>query len=163
MLMPCWPKKVGSQFTKPKISVLTVTSTTQPTISRGNRVALNSEPNVYSTTGAAGRGGGSALPPEASRSISCISASASAVLPLASSQRGLSGSFLRRYQTTSAPTPAMANIGRQPLTASITGEPKTVMSEESVKPGITKVLIIEVAGKPATTTKAMNDIHRPRE
>jgi hypothetical protein len=85
------------------------------------------------------------LPPEASRSIACISASASAVRPLASSQRGLSGRFLRKYQTISAPTPAMTNIGRQP------------------KLGMTSVLMIEVAGKPATTRKAMKAIQRPRD
>src|SRR5476651_289824 len=147
MLIPCWPKKVGSQFTKPKISVLMVISTTQPTTRRGSRAALNSEPKVQAATGATSTGGGRGLPvdPSTSLSISFISASASASRPLVSSQRGLSGSFLRRYQTIRAPTPAMANIGRQP------------------KLGITKVLMIEVAGKPATTMKAMKAIQRPRD
>ena len=42
------------------------------------------------------------------------SASASAMRPLNSSQRGNSGMDLRIYQTTSAPMPAITNIGRQP-------------------------------------------------
>ena len=145
MLMPCCPKKVGSQLTKPKISVLTVISTTLPTTSRGSRAGLNNEAKVQTGVGTAGAGGGKGLPPDASRSIACISASASAVLPALSSQRGLSGSFLRRYQTIRAPTPAMTNIGRQPNS------------------GMTSVLMIEVAGKPATTRKAMKAIQRPRE
>ena len=59
-------------------------------------------------------GGGSAAPPDDSFSIAVIKASASAARPCDSSQRGDSGKFLRRYQTTSEPTPAMMNIGRQP-------------------------------------------------
>src|SRR5689334_15475964 len=145
MPMPCWPQKVGSQFTKPKISVLMAISTTQPAVIRGSSAGENSMPNDTGATGAAGAGGGRGRPSAASTSIACISASASAARPLASSQRGLSGRFLRRYQTTSAPTPAITNIGRQPQV------------------GTTKVLMIEVAGKPATTMKAMNDIQRPRE
>src|SRR5258708_24375353 len=145
MPMPCCPKKVGSQLTKPKISVVTVISTTQPTISRGSKAGLNSEAKVQSGVGTAATGGGKGLPPETSRSIAFISASASAALPLLSSQRGLSGNFLRRYQTISAPTPAIANIGRQP------------------KSGMTSVLMIDVAGKPATTMKAIKAIQRPPE
>src|ERR1700716_3445141 len=145
MPIPCCPKKVGSQLTKPKISVLTVISTTQPTISRGSKAGLNSEAKVHSGVGTAATGGGKGLPPETSRSIACISASAAAVLPLLSSQRGLSGNFLRRYQTIRAPTPAIANIGRQPNS------------------GMTSVLMIEVAGKTATTMKSMNAIKRQRE
>src|ERR1700675_422800 len=146
MPIPCCPKKVGSQLTKPKISVLTVISTTQPTTSRGSKAGLNSEAKVQSGVGtAAAGGGGKGPPPETSRSIACISASASAGLPLLSSQRGLSGNFLRRYQTIRAPTPAIANIGRQP------------------KSGMISVLMIDVAGKPATTMKAMKAIQRPRE
>src|SRR5882762_8610736 len=56
MLIPCCPKKVGSQLTKPKISVLTVISTTQPTTSRGSKAGLNSEANVQSGVGTAGAG-----------------------------------------------------------------------------------------------------------
>ncbi len=37
MPIPCCPKKVGSQFTKPKISVLIAISTTEPTIIRGSK------------------------------------------------------------------------------------------------------------------------------
>src|SRR5215468_7827002 len=145
MPMPCWPKNVGSQLTNPKIKVLTVINTTEPTTRRGSRAAPNSEAKVKAGAGSAGAGGGKGRPPEASRSISCISASASAARWWVSSQRGLSGRLLRRYQTISAPTPAMTNIGRQP------------------KLGITNVLMIDVAGKPATTTKAIKAIQRPRE
>src|SRR5580700_4628149 len=145
MPIPCCPKKVGSQLTKPKISVLAVISTTQPTTSRGSKAGLNSEASVQLGVGTVTAGAGKGLPSETSRSITCISASASAVLPLLSSQRGLSGNFLRRYQTIRAPTPAIANIGRQP------------------KLGMTSVLMIDVAGKPATTMKAMKAIQRPRE
>src|SRR5436190_21660700 len=145
MLMPCWPKKVGSQLTKPKISVLITISTTEPTIMRGSSVGLNSEPNDHAGIGAGTAGGGKGRPPEASASIFSISASASASRPLLSSQRGLSGRFFRRYHTTIAPTPAITNIGRHPQT------------------GMTKVLMIDVAGNPATTMNAMNAIQRPRE
>jgi len=51
---------------------------------------------------------------EASFSMVCINASASALRPCDSSQRGDSGNALRRYHTMSEPTPAIANIGRQP-------------------------------------------------
>src|SRR5690348_4315223 len=128
MLMPCWVKKVGSQFTKPKIRVLITISTTEPTTSRGSSSALNNAPNGSTGTGGRTAGGGSGAPPDTSASIVCISASASASRPLVSSQRGLSGRFFRRYQTISAPTPAITNIGRQPQV------------------GTTKVLMIEVAG-----------------
>ena len=69
---------------------------------------------VTCTTGAACAGAGSAPAVAASCSIAVISASASASRPFDSSQRGDSGSALRRYQTMSEPTPAMMNIGRQP-------------------------------------------------
>ena len=52
--------------------------------------------------------------PPTSVSIDCIKASASALRPCDSSQRGDSGSRLRRYHTISEPMPAMTNIGRQP-------------------------------------------------
>src|SRR3954466_13123344 len=145
MLMPWCPKKVGSQFTKPKISVLITISTTDPTIRRGSSAGPNNAPKDTAGTATGTAGGGNGRPPETSASIFCINASASAVRPLLSSQRGLSGRFLRRYQTIIAPTPAITNIGRQPHV------------------GMTKVLMIEVAGKPATTMKAMNAIQRPRE
>src|SRR5258708_712280 len=54
MPIPCCPKKVGSQLTKPKISVLAVISTTQPTTSRGSKAGLNSEAKVQSGVGTAG-------------------------------------------------------------------------------------------------------------
>src|SRR5437763_1715972 len=122
-----------------------VIRTTEPTTRRGSNAGVKSDARLHCAAGGVAAGGGKGLPPEASRSINSISASASAVRPFVSSQRGLSGRFLRRYQTISAPTPAMANIGRQP------------------KLGMTSVLMIEVAGKPATTMKAMKAIQRPRE
>ena len=71
-------------------------------------------PAVSGFTATVGAGGGSAAPPDDSFSIAVIKASASAARPCDSSQRGDSGKFLRRYQTTNEPTPAMMNIGRQP-------------------------------------------------
>ena len=144
MLSPCWTKKVGIQFTKPKIRVLMVMSTTAPTTMRGSSAGLASEDSVKAGTGFGIAGGGNGLSPATSFSIARINASASSVLPLVSSQRGDSGSFLRRYQTTRAPMPAITNIGRQP------------------KFGMMSVPSSEVAGKPETTTKAMKAIHLPR-
>jgi hypothetical protein len=94
--------------------VLIVISTQQPTKRRCRIGGLNISAAVSCGTGAAITGGGSVAPPEDSASIDSISASASAVRPCDSSQRGDSGKFLRRYQTTSEPTPAIMNIGRQP-------------------------------------------------
>ena len=65
-------------------------------------------------TGAGATAAAARRPFATSFSIACIKASASAVRPFNSSQRGDSGSALRRYQTISEPTPAMTNIGRQP-------------------------------------------------
>ena len=143
-MSPCCTKKVGSQVTKPKIRVLIEISTTQPTIMRCRIGGLIREPRRKSVAGAAGAGAGSVPPAAASRSMNCISASASAVLPCASSQRGDSGSVLRKYQTMSAPIPAMTNIGRQPNV------------------GITNVPINAVAGSPETTSSAMVASRRPR-
>ena len=60
-------------------------------------------------------GGGSG---ECCRATSCSivdnKASASSARPTDSSQRGDSGSFLRKYQTTSAPSPPSTNMARQP-------------------------------------------------
>jgi hypothetical protein len=52
---------------------------------------------------------------------------------------------LRRYQTISAPTPAITNIGRQPNV------------------GMIKVPSRAVAGRPDTTTNAMKASHQPRD
>src|SRR6202048_1243660 len=105
-----WP-----QFcTKPKISVLIMISATDPTTMLGNKDGVKSELRLNGGIGVAGWGGGSGAAVAASFSIACISASASAVRPCVSSQRGDSGSDLRRYQTTSEPRPQITNIGRQP-------------------------------------------------
>src|SRR3954470_13315648 len=89
---PCCTKKVGIEVTKPKINVLVTTRTMLPTIRRGNSSGDSSEPRlVEGAVRGAGAGGGKELPPDASRSISCISASASSVRPCDSSQRGDSG------------------------------------------------------------------------
>ena len=67
--------------------------------------------------GAATAGAGAGREPAlCSTSFSIVSNkdSASAVRPCASSQRGDSGRFLRKYQTMSEPIPAMTNMGRQP-------------------------------------------------
>ena len=77
-------------------------------------------------------------------SIVCISASASAVRPCASSQRGDSGKFLRKYQTISEPIPAMMNIGRHPQV------------------GMIRYPRIAVTGNPQTVKNAMKASHRPR-
>src|ERR1700755_1539852 len=113
---------------------------TEPTIMRDSSGGANSVPISLDTGTVDGaEGGGSGLPWEASRSIACISASASSVRPTASSQRGDSGSDLRRYQTISAPMPPSTNIERQPncgtssdATSSATGRPVT--TQTVVKP-----------------------------
>jgi len=89
-------------------------------------------------------GGGSGPVAATSRSIVSISASASAVRPFASSQRGDSGSALRRYQTISAPMLAIKKSGRQP------------------KLGIRAHARIAVTGRPEMTTKTIKAIHLPR-
>ena len=115
MLMPCWTKKVGSQSTKPKISVLIDdqhhAADDQPRQQLGaeQRGKLKARHRHRRPTRRRQR-------PAARASVS-ISASAPRPRPrgrCASSQRGDSGSALRRYQTISAPTPAITNIGRQP-------------------------------------------------
>ena len=89
-------------------------------------------------------GGGSGPVAATSRSIVSISASASAVRPFASRQRGDSGSALRRYQTISAPMLAIKKSGRQP------------------KLGIRAHARIAVTGRPEMTTKTIKAIHLPR-
>src|ERR1700754_139017 len=109
---------------------------TAPTIMRDNSGGANSVPRSGEAgTVAAAAGAGSGFPWAASFSIDCIRASASAVRPTASSQRGDSGSDLRRYQTISAPTPPSTNIARQPnsgttsdATSSDTGRPVTTQT-----------------------------------
>ena len=114
MVRPWRRKNCGRNSTKPKISVLMVINTQQPTNSRCTSGGLNRSDIATSGTGAGTFTAGNPLPPDASCSIDCISASASSVRPCASSQRGNSGRFLRRYQTISEPMAAMTNIGRHP-------------------------------------------------
>src|SRR5882724_6816716 len=119
---------------------------TAPTIMRdssgaANRVAISLD---GATVGAAA-GAGSGRPCAASRSIDCISASASSVRPTASSQRGDSGSDLRMYQTISAPMPPITNIDRQPNCGIIS---------EATKSEI---------GKPVTTQTVVKPDHLPRD
>ncbi|MGY4360496.1 hypothetical protein ACVW0J_006989 [Bradyrhizobium sp. i1.7.7] len=76
--------------------------------------------------------------------MACISASASAVRPTASSQRGDSGSDLRMYHTTSAPTPPSTNMERQPNC------------------GTTTDAINSATGRPVTTHTVVKPSHLPR-
>ncbi len=114
MVSPWRRKNCGRKITKPKIKVLIVISTQEPTIMRCSSGGLSMSDAVTWATGAGTTTGGSVPPPADSFSIACIRDSASAVRPCDSSQRGDSGRFLRRYQTISEPMPAMTNIGRQP-------------------------------------------------
>jgi hypothetical protein len=92
-----------------------VMSTQEPTIMRWNIGGRSMSMALACGTSTAAAGAGSAPTLCAtSFSIFVIKASASAVRPCASSQRGDSGRFLRRYQTMSEPMPAMTNMGRQP-------------------------------------------------
>ena len=117
MLSPSCTKKEGSQITNPKIiNVFITIRVVAPMIMRGNRAGLSREPRL--AEGAAEeRGTGGTREPcrcKTSLSIDCRRASASAVRPPDSSQRGDSGYALCRYQTTSAPSPPSANIARPP-------------------------------------------------
>src|SRR6478609_9049625 len=114
MVRPCLTKKVGSHVMKPYSSVLMTISATQPTNIRDSSGGLHRLARLRDGASvAAGAGGGSGAPPADSASMRCISASASSVRPTDSSQRGDSGSDLRRYQTNSAPMPPSTNIARQ--------------------------------------------------
>src|ERR1700681_3157525 len=118
---------------------------TEPTIIRDSSGAVNSvESSPDAATVAAAAGAGSGRPWAASFSIDCISASASAVRPTASSQRGDSGRLLRRYQTISAPIPPMTNIARQPNS------------------GTTREATSSDTGNPVTTHTAIMPSHMPR-
>src|SRR6202158_3327205 len=76
--------------------------------------------------------------------MDCRRASASAVRPTDSSQRGDSGNALRKYQTARAPSPPSANMARQP------------------KCGMMSVPRSAAAGKPDTTITFMPPSHLPR-
>src|SRR5690242_6186869 len=109
-----------------------------PTIMRDSSGGANSV-LISLDTGCVGAadGGGSGLPCAASRSIACISASASSVRPTASSQRGDSGSDLRKYQTIIAPMPPSTNIERQPNC----GTSREATSSDIGKPVTTQTLV----------------------
>src|SRR6478736_2250656 len=131
MLRPCLMKNTGSQVTNPYNNVLMVIRQIEPTIMRDSSGAVNSvASSPDAVTVAVAEGAGSGRPCAASRSIDCISASASSVRPTASSQRGDSGRALRRYQTMSAPMPPMTNIARQPNS----GTTRDATSNEIGKP-----------------------------
>src|SRR5262249_32936294 len=138
-------KNCGSHVTNPKISVLTVISTQLPTTMRLSKSPCSSDARVNCGVGTGAAGGGSGPAAEASFSIAASIASASASRSLISSQRGDSGNDLRRYQTISAPTPAITNIGRQP------------------KLGMIRLPSSVVTGRPETTRNAMKASQRPRE
>ena len=114
MVSPWRRKNCGRKITKPKINVLIVINTQEPTIKRCSSGGFSMSDALTCGTGAGTSTGGSVPPPADSFSIACIKDSASAVRPCDSSQRGDSGRFLRRYQTISEPRPAMTNIGRHP-------------------------------------------------
>src|ERR1700722_7410678 len=119
---------------------------TEPTIMRDSNGAVNSDASSPDTaTVDAAAGSGSGWPWAASRSIDCISASASSERPTASTQRGDSGSALRRYQTISAPMPPSTNIARQP------------------KLGTTSDATSSATGRPVTTHTVVKPSHLPRE
>src|SRR5471032_1900264 len=118
----------------------------EPTIIRDNNGAANRVArSLDTTTVGAAAGAGSGWPWDASRSIDCISASASSVRPTASSQRGDSGSDLRKYQTISAPMPPITNIDRQPNW------------------GITSEATSSETGRPVTTHTVVKPDHLPRD
>ena len=81
-----------------------------------NRSRPNNSPYEPADAGTVNtsRTGASVPVAAASASIAVICASASARRPLLSSQRGLSGMFLRMNHTSSAHTPMIANSARQP-------------------------------------------------
>src|SRR5580700_5515187 len=113
---------------------------------RGKSTEFNEEPRLREcSAGEADAGGGRGAPPgEDSRSIACKIAPACSLRPTDSSQRGDSGSALRKYQTTSAPRPPIRNMARQPNL------------------GITSVPTSPAAGNPVTTNTDMPPNHLPR-
>lgn len=118
----------------------------EPTIIRLSSGWVNSvEILLDGATAGASAGVGSGWPCDASRSMVCIKASASSLRPTASSQRGDSGRFLRKYQTTSAPMPPSTNIARQPNC------------------GTTKDATSSATGRPVTTHTAISPSHLPRD
>ena len=115
-----------------------------PSTIRASSGARNRVARSRDGAGPAGSGGGRGAPLETSASILDIRASASAVRPTDSSQRGLSGRFLRKYQTISAPTPPSTNSARQPYS----GTPKPLALAE------TSHAVSAETGNPVTTKTA---------
>src|SRR6202166_225699 len=144
MLSPSFTKKVGTQVTNPYSHALIVKSATSATIVRDKSGGANSAENeTLAIAGAGGTGArGATVFEDSSKDVTMRSASA--VRPTLSSQRGDSGSCLRRYQMTSAPRPPITNMGRQP-NAGMIHEPSSA-----------------VAGSPLTTNTAISASHLPR-
>src|SRR5215467_10171683 len=117
-----------------------------PTISRGNNTGLSSAAMVLVDSPGLDKIGGESTPHSraTSSSIDFIIASASSVRPIDSSQRGDSGSALRRYHTTNPPRPAITNITRQ------------------LDRGMINVLASALKGKLVTTKTESAPTHLPR-
>src|SRR6266699_2800189 len=98
------------------MNVLITIRVTHPTTILGRSTEFKRDARLRECIEGAADAGGrrGASPDEDSRSIACRMAFASSLRPTDSSQRGDSGSALRKYQTTSAPSPPRINIARQP-------------------------------------------------
>src|SRR5580704_14631835 len=122
-------------------------SETDPKIIRGRITGLRSEERFRECfiTGANVGNGNGACCSATSLSMADSKASASSVRPTDSSQRGDSGNFFRKYQTTSAPSPPSMNIARQPNV------------------GIMSLPSSAATGNPVTTKTVMKPSHLPRD
>ena len=121
-----------------------------PTIMRGNSTGLSKAAAVLVIGAGFDRmgGGNSPCSRATSSSMDCRIASASFVRPMDSSQRGDSGSDLRKYQTPSPPKPANTNMTRQPM--------------GGAKRGTISVLASALTGRLVTTETDRIPIHLPR-
>src|SRR5690349_3690468 len=120
---------------------------TDPKIMRGRIAGLKSEERFrecFTSGESLGAGSGECCS-ETSPSIDCSKASAFSVCPTDSSQRGDSGNFFRKYQTTSAPSPPRTNMARQP------------------SPGMMSLPSSAATGKPVTTKTVIKPSHLPRD
>src|SRR6516164_2542586 len=86
-----------------------------PTNRRGSSTGFSKAATVLGGGAGFEKTGGASAPlsPATSSSIDFMIASASSVRQIDSSQRGDSGNALRRYHTTSPPSPASTNMARQ--------------------------------------------------
>ena len=119
----------------------------EPKIMRGKIVGPSSEArsrDCFTSVESLGGGRGECCS-ETSASIDCSKASASSVFPTDSSQRGDSGNFFRKYQTTSAPRPPRTNMVRHPSL------------------GMMSLPSSAATGKPVTTKTVMKPSHLPRD